>query len=158
MANSMWKKHFFRTKEIQPKLRYEEYLYHEKRQQHDHAHKWLQSQSLVTIFYLFFAIILGWFIVWQQNHKKVRIYVKSGNLKETKVNSEVLLIKHSGIILILLTAFYLIMWPMTHQRNSWKISILKIWQLVFFWGVKTYFGILPLKWCIFRHEKNDLMS
>ena len=46
--------------------------------------------------------------------------------KETKVNSDVLLIKSSGIILIFLHAFYLIIWPMTHQRNSLKISILKI--------------------------------
>ena len=46
--------------------------------------------------------------------------------KETKVNSEVLLIKSSGIILIFLPAFHLIIWPMTHQRNSLKISILKI--------------------------------
>ena len=36
--------------------------------------------------------------------------------KETKVNSDVLLIKSSGIILIFLHAFYLIIWPMTHQR------------------------------------------
>ena len=36
--------------------------------------------------------------------------------KETNVNSEVLLIKSSGIILIFLPAFYLIIWPMTHQR------------------------------------------
>ena len=80
--------------------------------------------------------------------------VKSGNLKkETKVNAEVLLIKSSGIILIFLPAFYMIIWPMTHQRNSLKISILKIWQPVFFWGDKTDFGILPLKWCIFRHRK-----
>ena len=37
--------------------------------------------------------------------------------KETKVNSEFLLIKSSGIISIFLPAFYLIIWPMTHQRN-----------------------------------------
>ena len=52
--------------------------------------------------------------------------------KETKVNAEVLLIKSSRINLIFLPAFYLIMWPMTHQRNSEKIPILKIYQLVFF--------------------------
>ena len=46
--------------------------------------------------------------------------------KETKVNAEVLLLKSSGIILIFLPAFYLIMRPMTHQGNSEKISILKI--------------------------------
>ena len=67
------------------------------------------------------------------------------------LNAEVLLTKSAGILLIFLLA---IIWPMNHQRNSEKISILKIWQLVFFWGVKTYFSILPLKWCIFRHWKN----
>ena len=36
--------------------------------------------------------------------------------KETKVNAEVLLIKSSRIILIFLPAFYLIIWPMTHQK------------------------------------------
>ena len=46
--------------------------------------------------------------------------------KETKVNAEVLSIKSSGIILIFLPAFYLIIWPMTHQRNSEKIPILKM--------------------------------
>ena len=34
--------------------------------------------------------------------------------KETKVNSDVLLIKSSGIILIFLSAFYLIIWHMTY--------------------------------------------
>ena len=44
---------------------------------------------------------------------------------------------------------------MGHDSNKEleKISNLKKWQPVFFWGVKTYFGILPLKWCNFRHEK-----
>ena len=34
-----------------------------------------------------------------------------------------------------------------------KKSVLKIWQLVFLWCVKIKFGKLPLKWCIFIHEK-----
>ena len=46
--------------------------------------------------------------------------------KETKLNSEFLLIKSSGIVFIFLPAFYLIIWPMTHQRNFLKIAILKI--------------------------------
>jgi hypothetical protein len=46
--------------------------------------------------------------------------------KETKENAEVLLIKSSGIILVFLPAFYLTIWPMTHQRNFNKIAILKI--------------------------------
>ena len=55
------------------------------------------------------------------------IYDKEWELeKETKVNSEVLLIKSSGIILIFLPAFYLIIWLMTHQRFFLKIAILKI--------------------------------
>ena len=36
--------------------------------------------------------------------------------KETKGNSEFLLINSPGIIFIFLPAFYLIIWPMTHQR------------------------------------------
>ena len=39
------------------------------------------------------------------------------------------------------------------QKNFEKIAILKIWQLVFFRGVKTYFLVLPLKWCIFNMKK-----
>ena len=37
--------------------------------------------------------------------------------KETKVNQDFLLIKSSGILFIFLPAFYLIIWPMTHQSN-----------------------------------------
>ena len=40
--------------------------------------------------------------------------------KETKVNQDFLLIKSSGILFIFLPAFYLIIWPMTHQRNLKK--------------------------------------
>ena len=50
--------------------------------------------------------------------------------KETKVNSEVVLTKSLRIILIFLPAFYLIIWPMTHQRNFNKIVILKIGDLI----------------------------
>ena len=49
-------------------------------------------------------------------------------------------------MLIFLPAFYLIIWLIASPKNFEKIAILKIWQLVFFWGVKTYFSI-------FRHEK-----
>ena len=54
---------------------------------------------------------------------------------------------------ILLPTFYLVMWLMKSPKSFEKIAIFKIWQLVFIWGVKTYFGILPLKWWNFRHEK-----
>ena len=41
---------------------------------------------------------------------------------------------------------------MESPNNLEKISILKKWQLFFYWGVKSYFGEMPLKLCIFRHE------
>ena len=40
------------------------------------------------------------------------------------------------------------------KRILKKYPFLKIWQLVFFWGLKTYFGNWTLKLCIFRHGKN----
>ena len=70
-----------------------------------------------------------------------------------KSNIKNLWMKSSEIVFIFLPAFYLIIWLMTSPKNFEKISILKIWQLVFFWGVKIYFGKFLLKWCIFRHGK-----
>ena len=70
-----------------------------------------------------------------------------------KSNIEKSLMKSSETVFIFLSAFYLIIWLMTSPKNFEKISILKIWQLVFFWGVKIYFGKFLLKWCIFRHGK-----
>ena len=72
----------------------------------------------------------------------------------TNLNSIFCLIKSSEIVFIFLPAFYLIIWLMASPKNFEKIAILKIWQLVFFWGVKIYFGKLLLKWCIFSHGKN----
>ena len=57
-----------------------------------------------------------------------------------------------------LPALYLIMYLMKPWKNFEKIAILKIWELVYFWGVKTHFGKLPLKWCIFRHEKKKILT
>ena len=65
-----------------------------------------------------------------------------------------LLVKSSENKIIFSLAFYLTLRLMKLPEKFKKIPILKTWQLVFFWGVKTYLGILPLKWCIFRHEKN----
>ena len=45
---------------------------------------------------------------------------------------------------ISLPAFYLIKWLMKSPKNFEKITILKIWWLVFFRGVKTHFGEIPL--------------
>ena len=70
-----------------------------------------------------------------------------------KSNIKILLMKSSEIVFIFLPAFYLIIWLMTSPKNFEKIFILKICQLVFFWGVKIYFGKFLLKWCIFRDGK-----
>ena len=72
-----------------------------------------------------------------------------------KSNIKNLLMKSSEIVFIFLPAFYLIIWLITSPKNSEKISILKIWQLVFFRVVKLCFGKFLLKWCIFRLEKYD---
>ena len=70
----------------------------------------------------------------------------------TNLNSIFCLIKSSKIGFIFSPAFYLIIWLMESPNNLEKISILKKWQLFFYWGVKTYFGEMPLKLCIFRHD------
>ena len=70
----------------------------------------------------------------------------------TNLNSIFCLMKSSRINFIFLPAFYLIMWLMTPPNRFEKIAILKKWQMVFYWGVKNYFGAMPLKSCIFRHE------
>ena len=38
------------------------------------------------------------------------------------------------------SAFYLIMCLMKSPKNFEKIAILKMWELIFFWGVKIHFG------------------
>ena len=78
--------------------------------------------------------------------------------KDTNLNNFFLLMKSSEIIFNFSPAFYLIKWLMTSPKNFEKIPILKTWQMVFFWGIKTYFGILPLKWCIFRHKKINILT
>ena len=70
--------------------------------------------------------------------------------KETKLNKFFCLIKSSKIIFIFLPEFYLIIWLMTSPKNFEKIPILKTWQQIFFWGIKTYFG----KMMLFQAWKN----
>ena len=70
-----------------------------------------------------------------------------------KSNIKNSLMKSSEIVLIFLPAFYLIIWLMKSLKNFEKISFLKIWQMVFFWGAKIYFGIFLPKWSIFRSVK-----
>ena len=74
------------------------------------------------------------------------------------VYSKFLLIKSSKKYYIFSSACYLIIWLMISPKNFEKKGILKIWQLVFLWGVKINFGKLPLKWCIFIHEKKDFQQ
>ena len=52
---------------------------------------------------------------------------------------------------ILLLPFYLIMCLMKSSKNFEKVPILKIWQLISFWSVKTHFGETSLKRYIFRN-------
>ena len=68
-------------------------------------------------------------------------------------NIKNLWMKSPEIVFIFLPAFYWIIWLIKSRKNFEKISILKIWQLFFFWSVKIYFGKLLLKWCIFSHRK-----
>ena len=76
------------------------------------------------------------------------------HINATKVIPKKLLVKSSENGFILVPAFYLIMCLMKAPKNSEKIAILKIWELVSLGGGKTHFGKLALKWCIFRHEEN----
>ena len=68
------------------------------------------------------------------------------------------LMKSSENDFIFSPAFYLIMCPMKAQKIFLKIFIFKTVELVSFWCVKTHFGKLPMKWCIFRHNKIWLES
>ena len=74
-------------------------------------------------------------------------------MKMTKVYSKNLLMKSSKNNSIFLLVFSLIMCFMKTPKNFGKIAILKIWELISLRGLKTHFGKLALKWCIFRHEK-----
>ena len=59
----------------------------------------------------------------------------------------------SSDFLFFLPTFYLTMSFKKSPKNFGKIAILKTWQMVSFWGVKTQFSKWGLKWCLFRHEK-----
>ena len=81
-----------------------------------------------------------WFILWVYS-------------KKTKVISKNFLVKSSENIFIFSVAFNLVMCLMKPPKNFEKIVILKTRELVSFEGVKTHFGKLSLKWCIFKYEK-----
>ena len=91
------------------------------------------------------------YLLWR-NHYKISISVIS--IKGHNLLSYFLFSKKFRKCYVLLPAFYLIIWLMKLQKKFEKIAILKIGELVSFWAVKPYFGILPLKWCLFRHGKN----
>ena len=61
--------------------------------------------------------------------------------------------KSSEIVFIILPAFYLILWLMKAQKIFFELAILKSQELVSFWGGKTHFGKLALKWCTFHHDQ-----
>ena len=63
--------------------------------------------------------------------------------------------KNSENYFIFLPAFYLNMWVMKASKNWGKTAFLKIWELISLGSVKTDFGKLALKWCIFWNEKNN---
>ena len=67
------------------------------------------------------------------------IYKPIRNEREN-VYSKFLLMKSLKKWFNFLPAFYLIIWLMISPKNFGKIGILKIWQLVSLWGVKTHFG------------------
>ena len=75
-----------------------------------------------------------------------------------KGSLDILSTKSSESNLIFLTVFYLIIWVMEALKNLGKIFILKTWELISLGGVKTHFGKVALKWCIFRHEKKNILT
>ena len=86
---------------------------------------------------------------WKIKSSKSKLWFE---MKSTKLYSKMLLVKSSENNFIFLPAFYLIMCLMNAPKNFEKIAILKTQELDSFWGVKTHFGKLALKWCSFRHE------
>ena len=86
---------------------------------------------------------------------KILIKLQS-EMNRTKESHKILLMKSSGNHFIFLPVFYLITWVMKALKNFGKIGILKLWELIYLGEVKTHFGKLALKWCIFRHEKKYL--
>ena len=79
-------------------------------------------------------------------------------MNRTKVSHKISLMKSSGNHFIFLPVFYLITWVMKASKDFGKIAILKIWELISSGDVKTHFGKLALKWCIFRHEKKNILT
>ena len=72
-------------------------------------------------------------------------------LTKKKVTNFVSIFFCSENYFIVVPSFYLIMCLVNFKKFE-KIVTLKKWDLVSFWGVKTHFGKIHLKWCLFMHE------
>ena len=70
----------------------------------------------------------------------VRWLQRLATWKGDKSISKNLFVKSSENNFIFSPAFYIIIWLMNPPKNFEKIFILKVWQQVSFWGVKTHFG------------------
>ena len=64
--------------------------------------------------------------------------------KSTKLYTKMLLVKRSENNFVFSPVFYLIMWLMKASKSFGKMTILKIWELIFLGGVKTHFGKLMM--------------
>ena len=97
-------------------------------------------------FFFFFDLPLGWHFLWYNHWQKVDFLdhlPKVCTLKNnTNLNPIFCLVKSSKIDFIFSPALHLIIWVLILTKKFEKIAILKIWQMVFFRGVKTYFGVL----------------
>ena len=122
------------------------------------AYKALPRLTLYVFMSSRMALFLASIILDDEHEKSVEEniffpYKLRLEMKETKVFPLILLVKSSGNKFIFLPVFYLIISVMKASKNFGKRAILKIWELISLGGVKTHFGKIALKWCIFRHEK-----
>ena len=117
-----------------------------------------QNNDLFSLYFEALFVILIKNHVYSSDRDPHEIHIDLCMKRETKVSQEFLLVKSSENDFIFLLANYLIIWLMKAKKNFEKIAILKTRGLVSFWGVKTHFGKMPLKWCIFRHEKIKILS
>ena len=111
-------------------------------------------QLLIYLLGSIWGVKRNWIDSWLESASNI----VCSDLKVTKVNSKIVLIKSSKNYFIFLPAFYLVMCLMKDPKNFWRIVILKTRELVSFWGVKTHFGKLHMNWCNFRHNKIWLQS
>ena len=92
-----------------------------------------------------FVLCGGW-VRGKESH--TNIFKLQLEKNQTKVSHNILLMKRSADHFISLPVFYLITGVMTASKNSWKIAILKIWELISLRDIKTHFGdtLITSKW------------